>query len=130
MDLLDIEDMEEEYRESREEYRIEVGKAYRTLDGERAVVMYLVNGKNPIFFGHVEVNGELLGAQWDYQGRYDANFHSDSFDLVSLWEKPTTYIRYVYIHRGGEGAVTTTVTEKPITVTNLIAVKRIVLSGG
>jgi len=127
-----IEDLNEFLgREEEDAFAItKLSETYRTLDGEKAVVMYVLpneeSGK-PIFFGHVMVRGRPMAAQWDQKGLADPDLHSNGFDLVGLWAEPERYLRYVYIHRL-DGVITTTVTEEPIKVPNLLAENKIILS--
>lgn len=122
----DLEESEAEYEESREGIVLDFNVDYRTLDGDRASIGYIVKGKEVIYVGHVAVAGTIVPSSWAENGKSTID---SGFDLIAPWVAPTKYIRYVYIHRNKQGMVTTTVTEESVYVPDLITSKRVVLSG-
>jgi len=120
---------EAEYEERTEEgtgVSLNVNHTYRTLEGEKAVVMYITNPIEPVFIGHILSEGLPIAVQWGSDGTADRKFYSDSFDIIGLWKDPEKYIRYVYVYQDAYD-IKTRVEETPTKVHNVLASERIIL---
>jgi len=129
LEMQEMQEMQDEYENNLPD--IQVGKAYRTLDGEKAFVMYISQTPYPevIYFGHVYIQNKPVAVQWDHKGKADPSLHDKGFDVVGLWGSTQSYIRYIYIYRDGMD-LRTEVYDQPKQITNLVASARVKLMNG
>ena len=120
-----------------DDFRIEPGKSYKTLSFNKAVVMYFIEPKpgDLMFFGHIYEQTAAgiipLAVQWDVTGRVDLDLYDKGYTLVSLWNEPKKYIRYIFICQDDSGAEQTIVSHTSTCPTGrkLLAAKKVTLTG-